>query len=289
MAIKGNLANPRKFQKDQLKLYAILIPMTLVMVLPIVYIVCHAFKPLEELFAFPPKFFVSNPSFTNFYKLVNATASSTVPFSRYLFNSIFVTACVLGFTLIFTTMAAFALSKMNFKAKKILMAVNDVGLMFVAIALQIPRYLIVDKFGMHDTYFAHILPIVVLPVGLLLLKQFVDGVPSALIEAAHIDGAGELMVYTRIILPLVKPAMATVSILMFQEVWNNIETSSMYIDADVFKTFAFYMQTLSSNTNSVAGQGLAAAATLIMFVPNVVLFVIMQSRVMSTMATSGIK
>ena len=83
--------------------------------------------------------------------------------------------------------------------------------------------------------------------------------------------------------------MATVSILMFQEVWNNVETSSMYIDAEVFKTFAFYMQTLSSNTNSVAGQGLAAAATLIMFVPNVVLFVIMQSRVMSTMATSGIK
>ncbi len=289
MAIKGNLANPRKFQKDQLKIYAVLVPMTLLMVLPIVYIVCHAFKPLEELFAFPPKFFVSNPSFTNFYKLVNATAASTVPFSRYLFNSIFVTACVLAFTLIFTTMAAFALSKMNFKAKKVLMTVNDVGLMFVAIALQIPRYLIVDKFGMHDTYFAHILPIVVMPVGLLLLKQFVDGVPSALIEAAHIDGAGELMVYYRIILPLVKPAMATVSILMFQEVWNNIETSSMYIDSDVFKTFAFYMQTLSSNTNSVAGQGLAAAATLIMFVPNVILFVIMQSRVMSTMATSGIK
>ena len=161
--------------------------------------------------------------------------------------------------------------------------------MISVLALQIPRYLIVDKLGIHDTYFAHILPIIVLPVGLLLLKQFVDGVPSALIEAARIDGAGELMTYWRIIIPLIKPAMATVSILMFQEVWNNTETSSMYIDTDVFKTFAFYMQTLSSNTNSVAGQGLAAAATLIMFIPNVLLFVIMQSRVMSTMATSGIK
>lgn len=289
MAIKGNLANPRKFQKDQLKIYAVLLPMVVIMVFPIIYIVNHAFKPLEELFAYPPKFFVTNPSFENFFKLVNATASSTVPFSRYLFNSIFVTACVLGFTLFFTTMASFALSKMNFKGKKLLLAMNDIGLMFVGLALQIPRYLIVDKLGMHDTYLAHILPIIVLPVGLLLLKQFVDGVPSALIEAAHIDGAGEFMVYCKIILPLVKPAMATVSILMFQEVWNNIETSSMYIDAEVFKTFAFYMQTLSSNTNSVAGQGLAAAATLIMFIPNVVLFVIMQSKVMSTMATSGIK
>jgi ABC-type glycerol-3-phosphate transport system permease component len=289
MAIKGNLVNPQKFQKDQLKLYAVLVPMTLIMILPIVYIINHAFKPLEELFAYPPKFFVTNPTFTNFFKLVDATVSSTVPFSRYLFNSVFVTVCVLGFTLFFTTMAAFALSKMNFKGKKLLMTMNDIGLMFVGLALQIPRYLIVDKVGMHDTYYAHILPIVVLPVGLLLLKQFVDGVPSALIEAAHIDGAGEFKTYFSIILPLVRPAMATVSILMFQEVWNNVETSSMYIDADVFKTFAFYMQTLSSNTNSVAGQGLAAAATLIMFIPNVVLFVIMQSKVMSTMATSGIK
>ena len=289
MAVKGNLVNPAKFHKDQLKLYAVLLPMTLVMVLPIVYIVNHAFKPIEELFAYPPKFFVTNPSLTNFYKLIRATSASSVPFSRYLFNSVFVTLAVLGFTLIFTTMAAYALSKMNFRLKKLLLWANDIGLMFVAVALQIPRYLIVDKLGIHDTYFAHILPIIVLPVGLLLLKQFVDGVPSALIEAARIDGAGELMTYWRIIIPLIKPAMATVSILMFQEVWNNTETSSMYIDTDVFKTFAFYMQTLSSNTNSVAGQGLAAAATLIMFIPNVLLFVIMQSRVMSTMATSGIK
>lgn len=289
MAVKGNLANPQKFHRDQLKIYAVLLPMTLVMLLPIVYIVNHAFKPLEELFAYPPRFFVSDPSLINFEKLIKATVTSTVPISRYLFNSIFVTGCVLAFTLLFTTMAAYALSKMNFAGRRMLLAMNDIGLMFVAIALQIPRYLIIDKLHLHDTYFAHILPIIVLPVGLLLLKQFVDGVPSALIEAAHIDGAGELMTYARIILPMVRPAMATVSILMFQEVWNNLETSSLYIDTDAFKTFAFYMSTLSSNTNSVAGQGLAAAATLIMFIPNVLLFVFMQSKVMSTMATSGIK
>lgn len=287
--MRGNLANPRKFRRDQLKIYAVLLPMTLVMLLPIVYIINHAFKPLEELFAYPPKFFVNNPSLINFYRLAKATVTSSIPLSRYIFNSLFVTVCVLGFTLLFTTMAAYSLSKMQFAGKKLLLAANDIGLMFVALALQIPRYLIIDRLGMHDTYLAHILPVVVLPVGLLLLKQFVDGVPSALIEAAHIDGAGELKTYFTIILPMIRPAMATVSILMFQEVWNNTETSSMYIDADVLKTFAFYMNTLASNTNTVSGQGLAAAATLIMFLPNVILFVIMQSRVMSTMATSGIK
>lgn len=289
MALKSDLVNPKKFQVGQLKIYAILFPITLAMVLPIIYIVNHAFKPLEELFAYPPKFFVTNPSLTNFYKLLRATATSTVPISRYLFNSVFVTVISLGFTLFFTTMSAYALSKMQFKAKKFLLALNDIGLMFVALALQIPRYLVIDRLGFHDTYLAHILPMIVLPVGLLLLKQFVDGVPSSLIEAAHIDGAGEFRTFISIIIPMVKPAMATVAILTFQEVWNNIETSSMYIDTDAFKTFAFYMHSLSSNTNTVAGQGLAAAATLIVFIPNVILFVTMQSKVMNTMATSGIK
>lgn len=289
MAIGQNSANPRKFQKSQLKIYAVLIPVALVMIFPILYIVNHAFKPMEELFAYPPKFFVSNPSLSNFYKLIRATVTSNVPVARYLFNSIFITICVLVFTLTFTTMAAYALSKMNFKGRKFLLGLNDIGLMFVAIALQIPRYLIVDKLGIHDTYYVHILSLIVLPVGLLLLKQFVDGVPDSLIEAARIDGAGEFKTFTSIIIPMLKPAMATVAILTFQEVWNNLETSQMYIDTDAFKTFAFYMHTLSSNTNTVSGQGLAAAATLILFVPNVVLFIIMQSKVMSTMATSGIK
>lgn len=289
MAMKGNRVNPNKFHRSQVKIYAVLLPVTLVMLLPILYIINHAFKPLEELFAYPPKFFVTNPSLTNFEKLASAAETATVPVSRYIFNSILVAACVLGFTLMFTTMAAYALSKLQFAGKKLLLNLNDIGLMFVAVALQIPRYLIIDRLKLHDTYLAHILPIIVLPVGLLLLKQFVDSVPTELVEAARIDGASEFKIYRKIVVPIVRPAMATVSILMFQEVWNNLETSSMYMDTDAKMTFAFYMNTLSSNTNSVSGQGLAAAATLIMFIPNVVLFVVMQSKVMSTMATSGIK
>lgn len=289
MAIKGNRVNPGKFQKSQIKIYVVLLPMTLIMLLPLLYIVNHAFKPLEELFAYPPKFFVTNPSLVNFEKLAGATETSTVPLSRYIFNSVFVAVCVLAFTLVFTTMAAYALSKLQFRGKKLLLNMNDVGLMFVAVALQIPRYLIIDKLHLHDTYLAHILPVIVMPVGLLLMKQFIDGVPTELMEAARIDGASEFKIYRKIVIPIVRPAMATVSILMFQEVWNNLETSSMYVDTDAVKTFAFYMNTLSSNTNSVSGQGHAAVATLIMLIPNVVLFVIMQSKVMSTMATSGIK
>ena len=153
--------------------------------------------------------------------------------------------------------------------------------------MMIPRYLVVNKMGMIDTYWAEILPLMALPVGLFLIKQFVDQVPDSLIEAAYMDGAKEWQIYLKIILPLIKPAIATAAILVFQQVWNNLETSN----DDSIKSLAFYMNTLTSTTttNTVAGQGIAAAASLIMFLPNLILFCILQKNVMNTMAHSGIK
>ena len=162
-------------------------------------------------------------------------------------------------------------------------------MMFVPIAVIIPRYLLVDNLGMINTYFAHILPLLAMPVGMFLVKQFTDQVPDSLIEAAIVDGAGYFKVYHRIILPMIKPALATVAILAFQSVWNNTETSTMYTNKESMRTLTFYMNTLASNTNSVAGQGMAAASSLIMFLPNLILFILCQSKVMNTMAHSGIK
>ena len=144
-------------------------------------------------------------------------------------------------------------------------------------------------FCRDSPYLAHILPLLALPVGLFLVKQFIDQVPDALIEAATIDGAGEWTIYRRVVMPLIRPAVMTTCILAFQLVWNNVESSNWYINSEGMKTLAFYMNTLSSSTNNVAGQGLAAAASLVMFVPNLLLFVLMQTNVMSTMARSGIK
>ena len=192
-------------------------------------------------------------------------------------------------TVFLSSLGGFALSKMQYPGKKLLLEINNVALMFVSVAVAIPRYLIIQFLGITDTYWAHILPLVVMPVGLFLIKQFIDQVPDSLIEAAYIDGASDFRVYRKIILPLTRPALATVAILSFQAVWNNVETSTMYMESDGIKTLAFYMSTLTTNTNSVAGQGIAAASTLIMIVPNIVLFIVLQSRVMNTMAQSGIK
>ena len=128
-----------------------------------------------------------------------------------------------------------------------------------------------------------------MPVGLFLIKQFMDQIPDELIEAATIDGANEFQIYRKIILPIVRPALATAAILVFQQVWNNIESSNLFVTSESLRTLAFYMNTLASTTNVVAGQGIAAAASLIMFLPNLILFILLQSKVMNTMAHSGLK
>ena len=186
-------------------------------------------------------------------------------------------------------MAAFALSKMKFKLRNTIFSINQAALMFVAAAVLIPRYLIISGIGAIDTFWAHILPLIAMPVSLFLIKQFVDGVPDALIEAASIDGATPFRIYRSVILPLVKPALATGIILAFQQCWGYVESSNNFINTESKKTLAFYATTLANANNLVQGQGVQAAATLIMFIPNLILFIYLQKDVMNTMAHSGIK
>lgn len=286
--VKSKL-NPRGYHKQQIKYYIFLLPVVLFMLLPIIYIFTTAFKPIDELFLFPPRFLVKNPTLSNFTKLFEAGAGD-IPVLRYVFNSLLVTSAVLFLSIVFSSMAGFALSKMKFAGKKFWFEVNQVALMFVAASVAIPKYLIVEKLGLIDTIWAHIFTILAMPVGLFLVKQFIDQIPDSLIEAAYIDGAGDFMIYRKIVVPIIMPALATIAILSFQTVWNGTETSSIYINNDELKTLAFYMNTLSGTTgNTIAGQGIAAAASLIMFVPNIIIFIIFQSKIMNTVAHSGIK
>ena len=281
--------NPKGFHMNQIPMYLVLVPLALFMSLPIVFIINHAFKPIQELFAFPPKFFVENPVLDNFVKLGRQASSGGIDITRYIFNSFIVVMAVVLLSIVFSAMSAFALSKLNFRGKALLMEINNLAMMFVPVAVIIPRYLLIDKLGMINTYPAHVLPLIAMPVGMFLVKQFTDQVPDSLIEAAVVDGAGYFTVFRKIIIPMIKPALATVAILAFQQVWNNTETSTLFTNQENMRTLTFYMNTLASNTNAVAGQGIAAAASLIMFLPNLLLFICMQSRVMNTMAHSGLK
>lgn len=285
----GTKLNPDKFHKSQLKFYAVLIPMAIFMGLPIVFIFSHAFKPMDELFAYPPKFFVQNPTFENFASLFSNMTTSGVPISRYIFNSFASTLLVVLLTILVSTLAGFALSKKKFKFKNIIFEINTLSLMFVPIAVAIPRYLVISGTGLIDSFWAHVLPLVAMPMGVFLVKQFMDQIPDVLIEAAQMDGAKDFTIFFKIVMPLVKPVLATIAILSFQLIWNSTEASSTFINSENLKNFAFYMSTLTSTSNAVAGQGIAAASSLIMFIPNLIIFIIMQRNVMSTMAHSGIK
>lgn len=288
MAYRNQKINPDHFHPSQIKFLIITGLMALFMLLPIVFIIVHAFKPISELMEYPPKFYVIRPTLDNFKNLFAQTSQSSIPFSRYLFNSIVVTLVGVFLTLFITSITGFALSKLRFKGKKLIFKINETAMMFVGSALVIPRYITISALGITNTMLAHILPLLALPVGLFLVKQFIDQVPDELIEAARLDGASDFKVYIHVILPMLKPALATVAILAFQAFWNNVETSNIFVNNESQRTLAFFLSTLTSNS-SVSGQGMAAAASLIIFLPNLIFFIFVQSKVMDTMAHSGIK
>jgi ABC-type glycerol-3-phosphate transport system permease component len=162
--------------------------------------------------------------------------------------------------------------------------------MIVPIAVSIPRYLIIVNMGIFNTYFAHIIPLIVNAIGLFLIKQFIDQVPNELLEAAKIDGASNWRIYYNVVLPLVKPALVTTAILAFQASWGNMEGSNIFVDKEALRTLPFYLNTLVSQSgNVVASRGLGAVNALIMFIPNLIIFVFLQNKVMESMAQSGIK
>ena len=270
---------------------SLLTGVALVSLLPIVYVICNAFKPLEELFIYPPQFFVKNPTMQNFWDFIYATDVSTVPFTRYLFNSVVVTITTTALIIVVSLCCAYAFSKLKFPGQNGLFKMITVALMFSPEAVVITRYLIVSGMGIIDTFWAHILPHLALPMGVFLIKQFMDQVPNSLCEAAKIDGASELRILLSIITPAVLPAVGAVLIIAFQNVWGDMTTSTLYTTSESMKTLPYFVNSLTSGltATSVARKGATAAAGLLMLLPNFIIFAVLQKSMIATMVTSGIK
>ena len=266
-------------------IYGVLSLFGLFMLLPLVYVVCSAFKPLDELFVFPPKFFVQNPTLDNFADLLTIMSESWVPFSRYLFNTVFITAVGTAGCVLITSMAAFILAKYKFPGSHMLFRIVVVSLMFSGYVTQIPNYLIMAELGWVDTLLAVIVPAMAMPMGLFLTKQYIEGIPDVLIEAATIDGANLWHVYWKIILPMSKPAWVTVIIFSVQSLWNSKATH--YIFSEELKTLPYALQQILKG--GVSRTGVASAVTVVMMVVPIITFILSQRQVMETMASSGIK
>lgn len=260
--------------------------------LPLVYMISTAFKPLEELFLFPPRFFVQKPTLQNFSDLFLVLSGTIVPFSRYVFNSLFVTVFTVLFSCIVCSMCAFGISKHHPKGSGVIMTIIIMSLMFSSHVSQIPRFMIISGMKMLDTYWALILPSIAVPFNCFLIKQFMDQYPNELLEAARIDGSNEWHIFSRIVMPSLRPAWATLIVFSFVASWNDYFSPLVYITSAAMKTMPLALQNISAataGTPNLATAGAVAAATLIMTIPTIIIFTAMQGNMTKTLAYSGIR
>ncbi len=260
--------------------------MGLFMFIPMYYVVIQSFKPLDELFMFPPKFYVINPTVENYSDLFTLMGDSWVPFSRYIFNTVFITICGTVGNLIFASMAAYSLAKLRFPGRNAIFQIIVASLMFHSTVNQVTHFIILSAFGWIDTYLSIIVPSMATTIGLYLMKQFMEtSVPDTVLESARLDGASEFRTYLIIAMPMVKPAWLTLIIECFKSLWNS--GSSIYIHSEELKTFNYAIQQILSG--GIARSGAGAAATVIMMLVPILVFVLNQSQIIETMGSSGMK
>lgn len=256
------------------------------MILPIFYSIVQSFKPMDEIFAYPPKFFVRNPTFANFRQVFSLADNLSVPFSRYLANSIAIS--VVGTTLyvIIASLTAYPLAKVKFPGVVVLSQIIVWTLLFRQEVTAIPQYIVIAKLGMVDTQWAILLPAMAGTMGVFLMKQFIiTAIPDATLEAARIDGAGEFKIFFNIVMPAVKPAIMTLVIFTFQTMWN--ATGVQYVYSEQLKMLPSVLQTLAAG--GIARTGAGSAVGVILMIPPILVFIISQNSVMETMSHSGLK
>jgi len=255
------------------------------MVMPLVMIVNNSLKPLDELFQFPPRIFVRQPTLDNFSDLFLIMGDSWVPFSRYIVNTIIITGGGTIGHVIVASLAAYPLAKHKFPGSKALFRLVVLSMMFSWTVTQIPNYMIISTLGINNNYLALILPAWSFGIGLFLMKQFMEQLPDSIIESARIDGAREIRVWWQIVMPNVKPAWLTLAIFQFQGLWAN--TGALFLRDEELKPIQFAMQQIMAG--GAARAGAAAAVAFILAAVPITFFLICQKSILETMTSSGIK
>ena len=289
MAIKNGAKSKVTLSRSfggTLVIFIFLIIVGVFMALPIVYSVIQSIKPLDEIFAYPPKFFVKRPTFDNYIQVYQLCQNLWVPLSRYLFNSLFISGVGTFVYVIIASMAAFPLSKHKFPAKTFISLLIIWALLFRPEVTGVAQYMIISGMGMIDTYWSMLLPPLAGTFGVFLMMQFMEtAIPDSVLEAARIDGANEYKIFFNIAMPSVKPAWLTLIIFTFQSFWN--ATGVSYIYDESLKTLPSVLGNISSG--GLARAGASSAVAVILLVPPIIIFIISQSSMTETMAHTGLK
>lgn len=279
--------------------YSVLIAGAIFMILPFFDMFIGALRTPAERLARPPVYWPHSPQWGNYRR-----ALTELPMLRWYLNSIFVTCVITFIQLLTSSMAGFALAKYEFKGKKLLFNSVLAAQMFPFFLFLIPLFFLMRFWplaggntilglggtGFLGTYAALVIPFMITWYGVFLMRQFMMSIPSALMEAARIDGASELRIYTHIVLPLVKPALATLGIFVFIYHWNEfIWTMTITRTAADLQTLPVGIFLLRSAFQNVQNESLQQAALAISVVPLIVLFLALQRFYVRGLATSGIK
>ena len=255
------------------------------MLLPIYYTVVNSLKPIHELFLFPPRLYVTSPTLDNFRGLIRIKGQAPVPFERYAFNSLFVTVAATGGFMLAASMAAYPLAKHRFPGKKVILQLVVFAILFRTEVTAVPQYILMVKTRLIDTYAALILPALATSFGVFLMTQFAEGIPEEILESARIDGAKEIPLFFRMVLPMVRPAWLTLGIFTFTSVWST--TGTQFIYSEELKMLPAMLAQIGGAGLSRAG--VSAAVSVLLMVPPVVMFLFCQRSVIETMAHSGLK
>lgn len=256
-----------------------------VMFVPLLYMLLQSLKPMEEIFIFPPRFWVNRPTLDNFGNLFALASDLWVPFSRYLFNSLFISITTTALQVIFACMAAYPLAKHNFVGKNFLFNLVVLALLFTYDVVFLPQYILISGLGWVDKYIALIIPAAAYPMGLYLMRQNLLGFPDSVLESARIDGASEGTIFWRIIMPSMKAVWLTMIVFSFGAIWSRSDTSFIY--SEQLKSLPTLLTQISAS--GVARMGVSAATAVILVIPPILIFILTQSNVMETMASSGMK
>ncbi|MEA4832765.1 MAG: carbohydrate ABC transporter permease [Oscillospiraceae bacterium] len=282
---KSNHAMNRSFSGD-VGINIILLIFGAFMFLPMLYTILQSLKPLDELWIFPPRLYVVNPTGKNFSDLFKLMSASQVPFSRYIFNTVFTSVIGTFGNVMLSSFAAYALAKIKFPGRKFFFDIIVYSLMFNATVTAITNFITMSLLGWVDTYLAIVVPAFASTLGLYLMKQFMEtSVPDSVLESARLDGASEMRVLWTIAMPMVKPAWLTLIIFSFQGLWN--QGASLYIHSEQLKSFGYAIGQIISGGIVRAGAG--AASTVVMMSVPIIVFVVSQSNIIETMSTSGMK
>ena len=276
---------PNRSVGGDIGIYIFLALCSAMMVFPLFFAICNALKPLDEVLKNPPTVLPRNPTFDNFSDLLITMSQGWVPLSRYIWNTVFITVTGTFGHVILASMAAYVLAKYRFPGGQLFFRVAVVALMFSGYVTGIPNYLIMCKLHMVDTYWSLILPAIGGSLGLFLMKQFMDGFPMSLVEAAKIDGASELLIFWKLVMPNVKPAWLTISIFSIQNLWNNAQITYIYTESKKMLRYALDQVALGG----IARTGQQNAVIVFTMSVPIVFFIFSQSQIMETMATSGLK